>query len=173
VVDGQYGQTTHKKMLPFFDAWGAKLMQEYTPKAGPSGKRAKVVSAAMFAYAHAPRHYTQDMFGRAPYLRRITPPNMWSSSDCSGFALWCLWLADVKDCGPYDGWTGSMQEHGKVVSRGHAQPGDMAFYVNHVAVIVHVKDGDIKIVSMGHDGGPFYVSLDYRSDLQEIRSYIG
>lgn len=171
-ADGQYGEKTHKKLLRFFDAWGAHLMQSYHPQ---SPVRAQIVAAAMFAYHNCGPNYSQDAFLRCEgYYKRIKPPNEWRYADCSGFALWCLWNAGVTNCGPYDGWTGTMKDHGHAVSREAAKPGDMAFYgaapdFHHVAVIVSVNPH--MVVTHGHAPGPQYTSMDYRSDLSQIRAY--
>lgn len=169
-ADGVYGEATHRKLRRYFDAYGAHLMRSYVQRPGESRQRAIIVSWAIFSYHNAPRHYSQLPAARAPYYRHTRPPDMWYSADCSGFALWCLWGAGVPTsaCGPYDGWTGSMQEHGRVVSLRDAKPGDMVFYHNHVAVYV----GNNRIVSHGHEGGPFLVNVWYRSDLREVRSYV-
>ncbi len=168
---GTYTRPTHDALVinREFDAYGAHLMQLAHRGSAAEQKRATIVASAMFAYSHAPRDYVNTDARRCQgYYDRIKPPQMWRYADCSGFALWCLWLAGVTDCGPYDGWTGSMQQHGKRVSLSQAKPSAMVFYNNHVAVYV----GSGRVVSMGHDGGPFLVSANYRSDIVEVREYV-
>jgi cell wall-associated NlpC family hydrolase len=176
-ADGQYGERTHRKLLRYFDAYGAYKMAKFHPNK-PDKKRAKMKADAMFAYAHAPRRYTQDPTGRCPWYKRVKPPSMWYSADCSGFALWLCWLAGIPNskCNNYDGWTGSMTEsgRGRIIPISEAKPGDMVFYgspgsgFHHVAVYV----GSGRVVSHGHEGGPFLVSAWYRSDLSQVRTYL-
>lgn len=166
-ADGQYGAQTHKKMLKWIDAWGANLMQQYHPK--DKSKKVKAVAAARFALAQCGPHYSQDAYWRCQgYYQKIRAPDTYHTEDCSGFVLWCYWIAGIY-AGPYDGWTGTMQEHGKAVTSSQAQPGDAVFYNNHVAILVSTNPH--MVATYGHEPGPQYTTMYYRTDIQEIRSY--
>lgn len=180
---GKYTRPTHAALRAgkHFDAYGAYLMRRAARGGKEAQTRARIVSAALYAHNHSPRHYSQDMALRMEGLRReIKPPNMWSYADCSGFATWAYWLAGAPDPNGsrYTGYpatpmyTGSMAQHGKKVSRNEANPGDLAIYgsswpYGHVAVYI----GGGKVVSHGHEGGPFLEDWDYRGDLNHLRSY--
>lgn len=181
---GEYNLATHDAMVAakLFDAYGIFLMQKYKHKAPDPNVRQRIVNTALFAASRAPRHYSQDMNLRMEgFLKRIKPPQMWNYGDCSGFSTWCYWVAGAPDP---NGWgyggypdnayyTGSQAQHGRSVSRSQAKPGDLVFYGSgwpwgHVAVYV----GGGMIVSHGHESGPFHVSVDYRSDVGQFRSYV-
>lgn len=175
-VDGEYGPATHARMAKYYDAYGRHLMRSWHPvkKTSKLYYRNQVVKVAMFAHSHAPRHYSQNMYLRCEGLfKHIHPPQMWNYEDCSGFALWCMYVVFGYDAararmGPLDGWTGSMQQYGYRVSLSSLLPGDMIFYNNHVGLYV----GHGMVVTHGHESGPFFVSMYYRTDIVEARRYI-
>lgn len=184
---GRYDHDTHKRMLAEhnYDAYGAWLMRHGVHEDTVDFRKA-IVSAALFARAHAPRHYSQDMTLRMEgLLKKIKPPHMWNWGDCSGFATWCYWIGTGGEIDPngwdflgypaHDMYTGSMGRHGTVVGRSAAKPADLVLYgsaptFHHVAVLV--KTNPLMVVSHGHEGGPVYCSADYRGDLTQIRSYL-
>lgn len=179
-ADGQYGEATHRKLLPYFDAWGATMMAHYHPAGKGARRAAAVVAQAMFAYHHAPRHYnnTVQTLRCQGWYEEIVPPSCFWYDDCSGFALHCDWIsagrpsADSGLLGWFGGWTGSMLEHGHRVPASKAKAGSFVFYNNHVAVKVN-DAGEDKVCTHGHEGGPFYTSQYYRSDVLSIVEYYG
>jgi hypothetical protein len=108
--------------------------------------------------------------------------------DCSSFATWCLWNGldhyGVRDTVNGQGWragyTGTMVAHGRPVSGPSAVlRGDLVLYGNptgstgHVAIAVGRRsDGRVMVVSHGSEGGPYYLTYDYRSDVHSIRRYV-
>lgn len=170
--DRQYGPRTHERLLPFFDAYGAHKMQAFHPKTGPGKKRQVATDVAMFAYRNCGHHYSQNSYLRCQaYYQKAKPPHTYTTEDCSGFDLFTKWCASIY-AGPVDGWTGTMRQHGRVVSRATCEIADSAHYTNHVAPIVSVRNRqNILVMSWGHEGAPFFVPMDYRDDLIEIRSY--
>jgi cell wall-associated NlpC family hydrolase len=149
--------------------------------------RIRSVRAAMLGHKHAEAvHYT-------------TGPRRWDGitnrcrahlgrfprwADCSSYATWCLWDAlGGPNAGPdivngqswKGGFTGTMKQHGRRVQGGpaNALPGDLVLYGGgsgkHVAIVV----GKNKVISHGSESGPVLVKMDYRSDLTEVRRYIG
>ncbi len=173
---GKYDLDTHHALLKFFDAWGAHLMRVYTIPNQLSGKRTIIINGMMYSYHNCGHHYTQDSYWRCEgWYKHVKPEQhmIFRNADCSGHAQWGNWLAGVTSAGPYYGWTGSMLEHGVTVSTAQCKPGDQAFYNNHVATIVSVANrSNILVISYGHEGAPFLVSLHYRDDLMTIRSYV-
>ena len=176
-ASGVYNEETHHKLLPFIDGWGAHLFAEYHPQSKAQLGASACVAQAAFAYHHAPRHYnnTVQTLRCQGWYQRIAPPNMWWYEDCSGYALHCMWVAAGKPrtdsglAGWWGGWTGSMLEHGKTVSVRNAKPGAMVFYNNHVAIY----GGNEKVFTHGHEGGPYWTSMYYRTDVQRIVEYYG
>ena len=153
--------------------------------------RARVVRAAMLGYQHAAQvHYTEgdrrwdgianrcrSHLGRFPRY-----------ADCSSYVTWCLWDAlGGPSAGPdvingqqwRAGYTGTMRQNGRRLpgslaqQLANAQPGDLVHYGagtgKHVTVVV----GKDKVISHGGEGAPFLLKPDYRSDVQEVRRYIG
>lgn len=175
-VTGTYTQQTHSKLVAGknFDAHGAHLMASFSAGEKGAKVRNKIVSTALFARAHAPRHYTQGGPRMEGVVKKFKPPKMWNYADCSAFATWCYWVAGAPDPNGrgYDGqgWTGEMVDKGKAVSQ--PQPGDLVFYGpgpsrTHVAVFV----GGGKVVGHGQESGPFLSPMNYRPPT-EIRSYL-
>ncbi|KAI8807230.1 hypothetical protein BJ742DRAFT_813859 [Cladochytrium replicatum] len=111
---------------------------------------------------------------RCPYV--TNPP----VADCSSFTTWLYWSAfgDGADSLNGQSWsagyTGTMKDHGKAVSFDTAQIGDLVFYEDPAHVVILVKKGSTqsasKVVSMGSDGVPKYLSMNYRS-VSQIRTY--
>lgn len=146
-----------------------------------------VVQAAYLGLHHAPElHYTQgarrwEGIDKKLVAARGQYPRY---ADCSAFATWCLWnglyvlygCSDVVNGQRWQaGYTGTQHEHGKrVVHEKNRQWGDLALYgdpygsTGHVAVYV----GGGKVISHGSEGGPYYLPINYRADLREVRRYI-
>jgi cell wall-associated NlpC family hydrolase len=149
--------------------------------------RIRIVRAAMLGHKHAAKvHYTMGArrwdgianrcrahLGRFPRF-----------ADCSSYVTWCLWDAlGGPNAGPdvvngqfwKGGFTGTMKHNGRRVPGGlaNALPGDLVLYGpgtgKHVTIVVAKN----KVISHGSEGGPFLVKPDYRSDIAEVRRYIG
>jgi hypothetical protein len=149
-------------------------------------ERSAAVQAAVVALRNAPAvHYTQDArrwdgINRGLLGARGQFP---SFADCSSFVTWCLWngmrlhnLPDtVNGTGWHSGYTGTQLRHGSRVSSERAiVPGDLAFYGSgwpgkHVVICI----GGGLVISHGSEAGPLKLALHYRTDLMEIRRYIG
>lgn len=103
-------------------------------------------------------------------------------ADCSSFVTWCLWngldhygVRDVVNGAAWKaGFTGTQMRHGKQVKkRSNMLRGDLVLYgpspnAEHVAIYI----GDGLVISHGSEAGPFKLSMDYRSDLNQVRRFI-
>jgi len=183
-IDGEVGEDTFGALLPHYDAWSRALVERVRKKmeklANPSGKRQRIVAAAFVGYTNRDRiGYTQDGRRMQGVRDGIRVPRFPAFEDCSSFATWCYWVAGAPDPNGrgYDGFgfTGTQIGPGKKVT--DPRPGDLVFYgwepaprncPKHVAVYV----GNGKVVSHGSDSGPNLAVLDYRSDRNQIRSYL-
>ncbi len=183
-IDGQVGENTFGALLPHYDAWSRVLVERVAKKmkrlANPSGKRQRIVAAAFVGYTNRDRiHYTQDGRRMQGVREQRRLPSFPEFEDCSSFATWCYWVAGAPDPNGrgYDGlgFTGTQIGPGKKVTE--PRPGDLVFYgwepaprncPKHVAVYV----GNGKVVSHGSESGPHLVVLDYRTDRNQIRSYL-
>lgn len=179
---GTYTRSTHSQLRKgkHFDRYGARLMRDYrasTRARKRQGAGEAVASAALYAAGHRPRHYTQSGARWQPVDRVPWRKHMWDYGDCSSFATGCYREARQKDPngsggGNYRwGYTGTLCQNGRAVSS--PAPGDLVFYGSgapwgHVAVYV----GGGRVVSHGHEGGPFLVPMNYRSDRGQIRRYV-
>lgn len=148
-------------------------------------KRAAVVKAAKAVYDYHNKtgrmHYTQSSLRMTIVRKKLRPPfHNVLFEDCSSFATGVYWIAGCPDPNGLGyngfGYTGTLARHGKVVSLAQSKLGDLVFYGtgpvwSHVAVISDAT-GARHVYSHGHEGGPFLVSIDYRGDRGEIRSYI-
>lgn len=176
-VDGVYGPSTHRKLAPYYDAYGRYLMGTIKTRTVAT-KRARVVNAAMFGYQHrASIHYTQSASRMYGVRHRIKPPRIPIYEDCSSFATWCYWIASAADPNGLGyngaGYTGTLIHHGRRVSASNMKPGDLVFYgrysiPSHVAIYV----GSGRVVSHGSEVGPLLISWNYRGDVHSIRSYL-
>jgi len=152
--------------------------------------RRRVYDAAWLCYSNRARvHYTQgsrrwDGIAKDYNARMGEFPKY---ADCSSFATWCIWNGIHIPFGCRDtvngaawkaGYTGTMLEHGKEVAhRENVLVGDCAIYGSgepgkHTAIVIGKKNGQIMVISHGSEAGPFYLPIDYRSDLMVIRRYI-
>jgi CHAP domain len=149
--------------------------------------RLRIVRAAMLGHKHAPKvHYTMGarrwdgITNRCRAHRGRFP--LWA--DCSSFVTWCLWDAlGGPNAGPdvvngqswKGGFTGTMKQNGRRVQGGlaNALPGDLVLYGGGTGKHVTIVVAKNKVISHGSEGGPFLVKPDYRSDIAEVRRYIG
>lgn len=138
------------------------------------------VRAAMLGYHNAPAiHYSQgpDRWeGIAQHLRSYKG-QFPHHADCSSFVTWVLWDATrrypaarkdfVNDLRWTGGHTGTLVQQGREVSLSRLRILDLVFYGDegwrpgHVAIYV----GDGKVVSHGSEGGPYFIDVQYRSDV--------
>jgi hypothetical protein len=146
-----------------------------------SNARDKIVTAAWALYnQRANGHYTQDSRRWSGIANKVCPSSGAPPySDCSSSTTWCYWT--VFGNGPdfinganwKAGYTGTQVSHGKEVTLAQAKPADLVFYgkshsdISHVAIYV----GGGKVISHGSDPVGYY-GVDYRTDRQQIRSYI-
>ena len=93
--------------------------------------------------------------------------NLPLTTDCSGFATLCYFLAGAPDPNGLNynhyGYTGTLLQHGKKISLGEAQPGDLIVYGagtgEHVAIIIENDGKDPMTISMGQESDPSYVRV--------------
>lgn len=180
--DGEYGPETHREMVRWhhFDDYGEWLLAH--TKVGPT--KAQVAQRTMRAtgfYVVNRRgaiHYTQGPMRMQGVRQKLHPPQYPRWEDCSSMATWFTYVAGVPDPNGlgYDGfgYTGTQILHGVEVTRSDAKVGDLVFYgrarnaISHVAMYV----GNGMVVSHGSEGGPYYIPIRYRTDMQMIRRYI-
>lgn len=126
----------------------------------PIDFRARVVKWAHWGVANEPQiHYAET---RPMPLHPALP----LTTDCSGFVTLCYFLsgcADPNDLGfNGQGYTGTLLDHGKRVTKAQARPGDLVVYGPgtgwHVAVIVEAGS-DPLTVSHGQEKGPELVRV--------------
>ena len=146
-----------------------------------SDVRAAIVKAAEWGIAHAGAiHYTETV-ERSEWLH-AKPYHLPISTDCSGFATMCYWLAGAPDPNGLHyaevGYTGTMLEHGLEVSL--PLPGDLIVYGlypgHHVVIFLDVWHGAWRVASHGNEAGPS-LELQHREQLVQpapvsIRSYL-
>jgi hypothetical protein len=101
-------------------------------------------------------------------------------ADCSSFVTWCLW--QVLGSGPdivngtdwKSGYTGTLAQHGHVVSEAEAQVDDLVFYGNpiyHVAIVIGRQNGVLLVASHGEESGPYIVKYN-QWGVNSIRRYL-
>jgi hypothetical protein len=121
----------------------------------PPDYRARIVKWAHWGVANEPSiHYAETR----PMPLHTTLP---MTTDCSGFATLCYFLAGAPDPNGLgyngQGYTGTFLDHGKRVTKAQARPGDVIVYGPgtgwHMAVIVEAG-GDPLTVSHGQEKGP-------------------
>ena len=169
-VDGVYGINTHRKLMRYFDGYGALLMARAPdPATMTTSIRQRILAEALWGYNNRGRiHYVQARPMRSLRKGHSLP----QSTDCSEFATTCYKRAGAIDP---SGWlfngygnTDSQMRRGRQVSLSQAKIGDLVFYRGHVAIYA----GHGRVVSHGSEGGPYLVHIDYRGDRISIRSYL-
>jgi len=167
----------------------AELDEEAEGEEGPGPGikriRRRVIRAAVLGVKHADRvHWTQGprrwdgITNRCRSHRGRFP--LWA--DNSSYVTWCLWDAfGGANAGPdvvngnrwKGGYTGTLKNHGRVVSLANAKPGDLVHYGPGTGAHVTIVIGKNKVVSHGSEGGPHVLRPDYRSDISQVRRYFG
>lgn len=143
--------------------------------------RDSIVQAAEWGIAHAAQiHYTETA-ARSGWLR-APKRQLPISTDCSGFATMCYWLAGAPDPNGLSyrslGYTGTMLAHGTVVQS--PLPGDLIIYGpppgHHVVVYMYTWHGAWVVASHGGEYGPVRI-LQHQEEIaqpapRQIRSYL-
>ena len=186
--DGVYGKATHKKLAPFYDAYGIHLMHDARQawkkkrQARPKAAQLRCQSAALYGYNN--RHlirYTMSSSRMYGVRNGIVPPRVPYYEDCSSFAKWTYYVAkrsvmpklpdpDGLNWSPW-GYTGTLARHGKW---GKKQMAALGFYGSGTFshVVVSVGYGSM-CVSHGSDGGPYLSAYNYRGDFAGWKLYPG
>lgn len=152
--------------------------------------RELTVQAAMLGYRNKIKiHYTK---GRLRWEgidddRQAAAGEFPEHVDCSSYDTWCLWNGlwvpfKARDTVNGAGWrwgnTASMLGNGKrVVHISNVLPADVVIYGDggggkHAAIVVGRREGVPMVVSHGSEGGPYYLTYDYRKDIMQIRRFI-
>jgi cell wall-associated NlpC family hydrolase len=132
-----------------------------------SDVRSRIVAAARWGIRNEPRiHYGQV---RPFPLAKELP----LTTDCSGFATLCYFLAGAPDPNGYaydgHGWTGSLLENMENVDRLAVQPGDLVVwgeYPGHHCAIVLAAGDDPPLASHGQERGPLEIRFSTESRYQ-------
>jgi hypothetical protein len=178
-VTGKYNKATHLALVKYFDNYGVWLLL-HTPKPKNHTKvedmRQHIVAAAVLGYNNRYSiHYTQGPSRMQGVKQHIRPPRFPHWEDCSSFATWCYWVSGAPDPNGLHyngfGYTGTMANHGTWTS--NPQAGDLALYgynfpYHHVTVYI----GGGRCISHGGEDGPLLLSVHYRNDLHQYRTYI-
>lgn len=130
--------------------------------------RERLVRWAKWGVAHEPQiHYTMSgkrsdwMYAAKPH----TVPNLPLSTDCSGFVTMCYLLAGLDDPNGLGykrlGYTGTLLDHCRLVTRKSAMAGDLVVYGpetgHHVTIIIGKQKGNRIVVSHGQEAGPIII----------------
>ncbi len=174
---GIYDRATHRKMVDSggFDRYGAYLMGQAPRAIG--NVQGRIVATALFGWNNKDAiHYTEGPERMYGVKNKIRPPQVPHWEDCSSFATWCYWVALAPDPNGLHysgyGFTGTQIQHGIRVA--DPREGDLVFYGNKGGIPTHVAIfvGGGKVVSNGSESGPLLLSINYRSDVNQIRRYV-
>lgn len=177
-------ERTHAKKKPTewaFDPRAISLATAYAKQHPPltPDEKARKRMAAWWAWAIQQRDrigYSQSR----PY-QRIDEDTLPTQADCSSMFTMGYKAAGAPDPNGrgFDGlgYTGTLLDHGRPVSRGGLRVGDAAFYgfttssrpgfpygsPTHVAGVIRVVGSAVWVMSHGSRSGPLLLPLDYRS----------
>lgn len=182
--DAVYGAATHRKLAPFYDAWGMKNMNELANKRDIQNEpAARMVTAAMhvfnFCRLTGRGRYTQAWSRMSIVRNRLKIPfssKEFLTEDCSSSCKGIGWLAKVPDINNtrYDlvGYTGSISVHGFRINIPTIAA--FGFYgwgwpYKHMTMCVAISDGVAYVFSWG-SGLPRILRHNYRSDFNHWRS---
>lgn len=163
-----------RQVLPDLVKRFGKVTVAPAPPVPVTTMRDKVVYWAKWGVRNEPLiHYAE----KRPMPLQLSLP---ITTDCSGFATLCYWLAHAPDPNGLgyngSGYTGTLLTHGNAVLLSHVRPGDLVFYgpddAFHTAIVVEAGP-DPLTVSHGQEKGPALVrvSEDNRQPIR-YRSYL-
>jgi len=188
-ASGKIGMQTHEKLEDkraknkpdewAFDRFSIKMASDFCSEFIKT-PREEIVDAGFYWYS---KRLQIDYSQWRPYQKGEPPwvPSRW---DCSGFVTNCYYAGGVSDPNGrnYDGlgYTGTLQNQGRRVSKGELRPADLIFYgfnrsvrpgfpwgaPTHVALYV----GNDMVLSLGRYPMGHY-AYDYRSDINHFRTY--
>jgi hypothetical protein len=187
-ADGVIGPNTYAAMrghglLDGYAAWLLRNVQLPPQLTEFERRQRNIVNTALYEVKRAGYiHYSQGTRRMEMITHRMRPPaagpDQQFYTDCSAFDTWLRWLYGCPDPNGlgYNGYgfTGTMIQHGTVVSFNELQPCDLVFYghpVSHVAMVVYRRDGRVWIVSHGSEDGPYLLPMLYRADINHCRRY--
>jgi peptidoglycan hydrolase-like protein with peptidoglycan-binding domain len=164
--DGVLGPVTLKALAYYFDSRAYFFYVGYPPGSTPAKQ---IVAYCWWGYnnrgsigyfQYRPMNYMTDL--------EHLPEN----EDCSTFVTKAYKFGGAKDPNrmspPYNGYgnTGTLRQHGTIVSVYQCIPADLAHYDNpqHVGVVVVGGNGgnDAKVIELGSSPGPLYLGINYR-----------
>lgn len=167
--DPVYTRQAHEKLMPFFDLFGASLMSQEAATIARTRLRARFVEARRWMVAH---HGTFDYAETRPIPETLAPfeSEQRIRTDCSGsIELAARWTAGCPDPSRLgfngEGNTATLMGGCRHIAPSEAAAGDLIVYrkgpddsYGHHAVSVDEKlpDGDLRVVSHGHQGDPGY-----------------
>lgn len=175
-VTGRYGVKTHHALSKFYDRTGrARLIKVKT-----SRRIVAITHAIVVVTAHARLVGGDTLTYSQSSSRNNLPkyPGVPPATDCSGYSEWVFQSVGLPDPSGWGyhpaGWTGSLSQHGVVVSAARPHIGDLAFYgggapFGHVAVVVHLHP---TLVSSHGSTGIHVLPITYRP-LSQLRRYFG
>lgn len=148
----------------------------------PAGRLKKGMDALLVHRQQGKVHYTQSSRRMTIVRKRLIPPFGATViyEDCSSAVTGLYFMAGLHD--PNDlhysgyGYTGTLCQNGKKIVSA-ARVGDLVFYGSggppwkHVAIVYSLADGQVKVWSHGHEGGPEILPINYRSDTRQVRRY--
>lgn len=169
--NGHIDAPTLKKLVPYFDSYGFLLYVGYPPD---STKRNRILAYALWGYNNrGVMHYYQSR--PMDLMNDLYHLPVWN--DCSEFATKAYKFAGARDPNGFNyngyGFTGTLAKQGRQVTLADAQVGDLVLYgpaPNYEHVAIYIGKG--RVISHGSEGGPFLLTIDYRRDRAQIRSYI-
>jgi predicted chitinase/uncharacterized protein YraI len=131
------------------------------------GARGQDVRANILAWANwGVDHHAQFSYAQVRPIQLTT--NLPWTGDCSGFVTLCYKQAGAPDPNGFgyngQGYTGTLLEHGTIISKAEAIPGDIVVYGAgtgvHTAIIIEPGD-DPMTISMGQQGDPKFVRISW------------
>lgn len=171
---GVYGKATHHALSPFYDKAGrARLIQVQA-----SRRIVAITHAIVVVTAHARLVGGNTLTYSQSSSRNNLPsyPGVPPATDCSGYVTWVYQSVGLPDPSGWAfhpaGWTGSLAQHGVVVSAAYARIGDLVFYgggfpFGHVAIVYHLHP---TMVSSHGEAGIHLLPITYRN-VAQVRRY--
>lgn len=183
-VDGVYGINTHRKLAPYYDRYGMKIMNdEFLRLHTVNDPQVRMVSAALEIYNFCKMtgrgQYTQTARRMSIVRNRWRIPfakSVWLYEDCSSSLTGVSWEARIPDPNHLSysgqGYTGSLSVNGFRISV--PIPGSFGFYgafwpYHHVVMCISTRGPTPLVFSWG-SGLPKILPWNYRSDFNHWRS---